>query len=122
MATSGVYEFDALIGWQAGAGTQGIQFGIQSTVTGATVQGRLMGQQVNQAINAATTSARIIATGTQGFQSGIIASSIGSTELKGIIRLAGSGSPQIAIQCRALQSSVSAYIRPDSYIKITRIS
>jgi hypothetical protein len=61
-------------------------------------------------------------TGLEGIQAGMQASAFGHTHMHGIITAPSTGSPQLAIQCRAMQSGVTAYIRPQAFMKLIRIS
>jgi hypothetical protein len=121
LVTGQQYRYRATFGFQAPTGTQGIQCGIQCTVSGASVQGISFGSQGTQGIGAGsqtTINGWIVGPGLQGYQFGTVASALGFVIMEGLITMPSSGSPQCEIVVEALQSSVTGYIHADAHLEL----
>jgi hypothetical protein len=113
-AGSTTYEYYAVIGMQAAAGTQGVQMGVQCSVAGATVEGVVMGPQTT----AANKSYRQVAQGNGTLPIQNIAGAQ-SVVLSGIITTPA-GSPTIGIQAKGVQASQAWYAKANCYLKLTK--
>jgi hypothetical protein len=114
--TGSQWEYQAVLIAHPAAGTQGAQFGVQCSVGGATVFGRVVGAQT-------TTGDASYAQTAQGSGTLPIQRVAGSqtVELKGIITVPGSGSPVIGVQIKGVQAS-QAWGVDQGYLKITKTS
>jgi hypothetical protein len=121
LVNSGVYHFRAIVGVQMAAGTQGCQFAPQCSVAGATVWGMGSGSQGAQGVANYRNHWQITTQGQQGPQAGMVAG-LGEEVLEGIMTMPASGSPQLMIQCKGVQASVAGYIKPSSFMYVTRVS
>jgi hypothetical protein len=116
LSTSTTYAFDAVIGLQV-TGTQGVQFAVQCSVAGGTLEAQCKGNQTSTAIMAH----RLSAQGTQGPVTGRI-SGDNVIRISGILVTPGSGSPTIGIQAKGAQASQTPYIRANSYLRVEKTS
>lgn len=116
VAASTTYEYYAVIGMQPAAGTQGVQMGIQCSVGGATVEGRVMGPQTVSADK----SYRQIAQGNGTLPIQNVAGAQ-SVVLTGII-ITPAGSPAIGVQAKGVQSSQAWYAKPNCYLCLVKTS
>jgi hypothetical protein len=122
LTNNATYEWEAVIGSQKTAGSQGIQWCPQCNVAGGSVAGIARGSQGAQGATSAPVNHWLITTlGLQGHQNNM-AAGLGEMFMKGIFIAPSTGSPQFMIQCKCLQSSQTAYVKPNSYLKIQRIS
>lgn len=114
VAPSTTYQYEAVIGLQAAAGTQGCQVGIQCSVAGATVEGVVSGPQTT----AADKSYRQVAQGNGILPIQNIAGAQ-SVRLSGII-ITPAGSPSIGVQVKGVQASQAWYAKANCYLKLTK--
>jgi hypothetical protein len=117
VGTSTTWQYEAIIGLQPNAGTQGVQVGIQCSVAGATVEGKVIGPQTTTAEK----SFRQTAQGTPTLPIQNVAGAQ-SVMLVGIITAPGSGSPAIGVQIKGVQASQAWYAKANCFLKLTKTS
>ena len=101
---------------QPAAGTQGVQMGIQCSVAGATVEGRVDGPQTTTALKSYRQTAQGV--GTLPTQQVAGAQSVC---LRGII-ITPAGSPAIGVQAKGVQASQAWYAKNNCYLRLTKTS
>jgi hypothetical protein len=122
LVTGAQYAFEAVIGSQITAGTQGIQWAVQCSVAGATINAQVWGSQGAQGIANYVMHQIITTQGAQGFQTNLVAG-VGECWIRGIAIMPGSGSPTLGIQAKGVQSATTnGAVRAGSYLKIRRVS
>ena len=117
VSATSTYEYYALIGAQPALGVQGCQFGIQCSVAGATVAGVIRGFQATTADKSSAQTSQGV-TNTTPFQ---MVAGYQMVELAGVITTP-SGSPAIGVQVKGVQASQAWYIKPNSYLRLTKTS
>lgn len=117
VATGSQYEYLAVIGLQPAAGTQGAQVGIQCSVAGATVEGRVDGPQTTTATKSYRQTAQGV--GTLPIQNVAGAQTV---VLHGLITAPGSGTPGIGVQVKGVQASQAWYAKANCFLKLTKTS
>jgi hypothetical protein len=116
VSPSTTYEYYSVIGMQPASGTQGVQMGIQCSVSGATVEGKVLGPQTTTA----ETSYRQTAQGNGTIPIQRVAGAQ-SVTLSGII-VTPSGSPTVGVQAKGVQASVAWYAKANCYLVLTKTS
>lgn len=99
---------------QPAAGTQGVQMGIQCSVGGATVEGRVEGPQTTTA----NKSYRQTAQGNGALPIQNIAGAQ-SVVLSGIITTPA-GSPAIGVQAKGVQASTAWYAKANCFLRLIK--
>ncbi len=117
LAAGAQYYFEAGLGTQQSTGTQGIQCGIQYTVSsGSSIESECVGTQAQ--FGAVTT--RVDAFATAGNLMNIYVGT-GTVNFTGIIVTGGSGPGTLTVQAKNITPSVGL-IRANSYLEVIRIS
>jgi hypothetical protein len=115
LVNNATYEYFARLGVQSDT-TAGLQYAVQCTVAGATIEGHIVGTQSLPV----TRSIRTLAQGALSANM-LIISGDGYVEMVGIITAPATGSPYLTIQAKKVTSGNGA-VYPNSYTKLTRIS
>jgi hypothetical protein len=115
LATSATYEYLAEMGVQSSS-TAGVQYCIQCSVAGATLEGQIRGFQTAIIYR----SERQTTQGAQGSAFTLINGN-GVITLTGILITPGSGSPSIGVQAKKVTSGTGA-VYANSFLRVTRIA
>jgi hypothetical protein len=118
LAAGGVYEYEAVLTVQSSS-TAGNQFGVQSSVAGADVDGYIEGSQAALGVNVLRVVDRVQ---TQGAQSTAMTRVIGDGYVKmhGIVVAPGSNTT-FGVQAKKVTSG-SGLIYANSFLKVTRMA
>ena len=113
---STTYQYDAVLQMQPGAGTQGVQMGVQCSVGGATVMGVVRGPQTVNADKSYSQNAQ-----------GVVALPIQNVAGAQMVSLSGvivtpAGSPSVGVQARGVQASQHWYANANSYLRLMKTS
>jgi hypothetical protein len=116
LLTGTTYAFKASIGQQC-TGTQGVQWAVQCSVAGGTLEAQVLGNQTTSAYKAHRLT-------TQGVQGAVIGNISGDNQImiEGILVTPGSGSPTIGLQAKGIQASQVVYIRANSFLRVEKTS